>query len=100
MKRLIFISLMLGTTAQAEITWKQTVGITCLAGAGLVAATHPTTVYDGAVKTQKFFQKYPGKVIIGLTSVGIALLASRDVLTDLNNTANLAQRIKKLLTIR
>ena len=100
MKRLILIPLLLITTVHAQLTWQQTAGITCLAGAGLVAVTHPKTVYDGAVKTKKYVQGNPGKIMIGLTTLGVAFLANRDVVNDLSNVASLAQRIKKLLTIK
>ena len=96
MKRLVLIPLLLATTTRAELTWKQTAGITCLAGAGLLAVTHPKTVYNGAVTTKKFVQENPGKTLIGLTTLGAAFLAKPDDIKSITYAVKLVETIKKL----
>lgn len=96
MKKLVFALLILATTARAEITWQQTAGISCLAGAGLMAITHPKTVYNGAVTTKKYVRKNPGKIIIGLGTLGLAFLVNREIIHGLSDATHLANKLKKL----
>ncbi len=82
---------------QHRWTWKQKAGIACLLGAGALGVYYHDTVIGGAVTAGQYVHNNPGKTMIGLGLAGVALLANRDVINDLNGVANLARKIQKLL---
>ena len=103
MKRLLLILLLLATTAHAvdeSWTWQQKAGITCLAGAGLLAATHHEEVKEGADNVKKFVKRHPGKIMISLTTLGVVLLTDLSPLADNENIKGLTGLAKLLTTIQ